>query len=94
VASVLLLAGLFMGFFPVSGKFDSESFRCGSPFVVAADDGGYGGTEQYEACERERRHFRWPALGGLVLGIGLFAGTTSLARRPSRDGADEVTTTH
>jgi hypothetical protein len=84
-----------MGFFPVSGKFDSESFRCGSPFVVAADDGGYGGTEQYEACDRERRHFRWPALGGLVLGIGLFAGTTSLARRPSsRDRAGEVTTTH
>jgi hypothetical protein len=91
---VLLLAGLIMGFFPVSGTFDSESFRCGSPFVVAADDGGYGGTEQYEACDRERRHFRWPALGSLVLGIGLLAGTTTLARRLSDERADEVTTAH
>jgi hypothetical protein len=94
VASVLLLTGLFLGFFPVSGKFDSESFRCGSPFVVAADDGGYGGTEQYEACDRERRHFRWPALGSLVLGIALLAGTTTLPRKPPEVRADEVTTGH
>jgi hypothetical protein len=90
VATLLLLAGLFMGFFPVSGKFDSESFRCGSPFVVAADDGGYGGTEQYEACDRERRHLRLVALGSLLLGVGLLAGTASLARTRSDHRADEV----
>ena len=90
VAALLLLAGLFIGFFPVSGKFDSESFRCGSPFVAAADDGGYGGTEQYDACDQERGHLRWVALGSLLLGVGLFAGTASLARTTSDGRTDEV----
>jgi hypothetical protein len=94
VATLLLLAGLFMGFFPVSGTFDSESFRCGSPFVVAADDGGYGRTEQYKACDRERRHLRWVALGSLLLGLGLLAGTSSVARTPSRQRTDEVGNAH
>lgn len=74
VGVVALMAGLFLGFNPVGGHYDSESFDCGSPFQVAEDDGGYGGSEQYEACEQERRHLRPVAWGGVALGGVSLAG--------------------
>ena len=69
----------------MSGSFDSESFECGSPFMAAADDGGYGGTEAFAACDQERRHMRWVALGSLTLGTALVvsSATSVTARRES-----------
>ncbi|MFS3127678.1 hypothetical protein ACLM5J_04660 [Nocardioides sp. Bht2] len=87
VGAVLLLAGLFVGFNPVGGHFDNESFHCGSPFRVADDDGGYGGSEQYDACEQERRHL-WPlAFGGVALGLLSLAGAGMSAWSHRRDAA-------
>lgn len=83
VSLALLASGLFIGLVPVGGKFDSESFTCGSSFF-AADESGYEGTEQYDACERERSHLRWIALANLAFGIVLLSAVSSGARRRSR----------
>ena len=82
VGAVLVLSGLLLGFAQVGGKYDSESFDCGSPFIATADDGGYGGTEQYDGCERERRHLRWVAGGNALLGLILLGAVASTMRTP------------
>jgi hypothetical protein len=81
VALVLLGSGLVVGFWPVSGAYDSESFSCGSALLGTADDGGYGGTREYEECDRERTHLRWIALSNLTLGVVLLGGVVWSARR-------------
>lgn len=83
VSVVLLCSGLLVGFWPVGGAYDSESFSCGSAFLGTTDDGGYGGTEQYHACDRERTHLRWIALSDLALGVVLFGGVVWSARQHS-----------
>jgi hypothetical protein len=83
VALALLASGLLIGLVPVAGKFDSESFTCGSSFF-AADETGYEGTEQYDACDRERSHLRWIALANLAFGIVLLGAVSSGARRRPR----------
>ncbi|CAM3189696.1 hypothetical protein NODU109028_02535 [Nocardioides dubius] len=86
VGSILLVAGLFVGFTPVGGHWDNESFTCGSPFLEAGDDGGYGGSEQYDACLQERSHLRPVAWGGVGLGalslLGSVLALWSHHRRP------------
>ncbi len=81
VGFVLICAAVGIGFLPVSGTYDSESFSCGSPVLGVQDDGGYGGTEVYEACDRERVHRRWFALGALVLGAVLIGAVILSGRR-------------
>jgi len=87
LAGLVLLGSLALGLVPVGGHYDSESFRCGSAFVAVADDGGYGGTEQFRACDQERGHLRLVALSGLALGVGLLAssGTALVASRAVAD---------
>lgn len=81
VASVVMIgAALLMGLWPVAGSYDSESFTCGSAFLGTSDDLGYGGTENYDACLRERSHLRWVALGNFTVGVVLL-GAAGSARR-------------
>ena len=84
VSLALLASGLLIGLVPVGGRFDSESFTCGSSFF-GADETGYEGTEQYDACDRERGHLRWIALGNLAFGIVLLGAVSSAARTRSHD---------
>jgi hypothetical protein len=85
VATLLILGGIFVGLVPVNGFYDSESFHCGSPITGANNEEGYGGTEQYRACNRERRHLGYYAAGGPLLGVVLLGSTALLARELSRD---------
>lgn len=70
-AIVMIGAALTIGLWPVAGVYDSESFNCGSAFLGTSDDGGYAGTENYDACLRERGHLRWIGLGILSVGVVL-----------------------
>jgi hypothetical protein len=82
-AVVLICAALMIGSRPVSGIFDSESFTCGSPFLATSDDQGYGGTEPYDACLRQREHLRWIAAGSLAAGVTLLGVVATSARARS-----------
>jgi hypothetical protein len=84
VSLALLASGLLIGLVPVGGTFDSESFTCGSSFFADAGT-GYEGTEQYDACDRERSHLRWIALTNVALGIVLLGAVSSGARTRSQD---------
>ena len=79
---VMIAAALLMGLWPVTGTYDSESFTCGSALLGTADDQGYGGTENYDACLRERSHLRWIALGNLTVGLVLLGAAGSSRRSP------------
>jgi hypothetical protein len=77
---VMIAAALLMGLWPVAGTYDSESFTCGSAFLGTSDDLGYGGTENYDACLRERSHLRWIALGNVTVGVVLLGAVGSSRR--------------
>src|SRR5262245_7965304 len=81
VGLVLVCSGLLLAFWPVGGTYDSEGFSCGSTILGTTEDGGYSGTEQYRACDRERTHLRWIALSDVALGLVLLGGVVWSARR-------------
>jgi hypothetical protein len=83
-AVVLICAALMIGSRPVSGIFDSEGFTCGSPFFATSDHQGYGGTEPYDACLRQRDHLRWIAGVSLVAGVALLSAVTASAHARTR----------
>lgn len=84
---VLIFAAVVIGIRLVGGIYDSESFTCGSAFFGTTDDLGYGGTEQYAACLRERGHLGKIGLGSLVVGVALLGAVVASARTRKRRGA-------
>jgi hypothetical protein len=88
VGSVLLVCGAIIGFAPVGGLYDSESFHCGSAFFFDNSE-GYQGTDGFAAC-RATADARMPlAVAAVGLGAGLVVAA-SLLRRRAKVRADEA----
>lgn len=79
-AVTLIGCGLVVGFHRVAGTYDNESFQCGSPFAYDNSE-GYGGTDEFEDCNRTRKIGLPLALGSLALGIAVGAPALVQPRR-------------
>lgn len=79
-AAVLILGGLVVGFAPVPGTYEGESFHCGSPFLYDISE-GYKGSDGFADCNRTRLQRRPMALGAIGLGLVLGVAVLSSARR-------------
>jgi hypothetical protein len=90
-AGVVLLAGVVLALLPVSGTFDSESFKCGTPFRYD-NSGGYAGSQGFADCNERREARQIPAAGLILIGLGI--GVFVAARGKRRSDARTVAESH
>jgi hypothetical protein len=90
-AGIVLLAGVVLAQLPVSGTFDSESFKCGTPFHYD-NSGGYAGSQGFADCNERREARQIPAAGLIVIGLGV--GVFSTARGKRRSDSRAVAESH